>query len=99
MTPLTWMSQGACRGEDIGLFFPDSESTPPVSQLEQARAICRRCPVSASCLCYAMDTQQHGVWGATTDDERSAIRQTARRRAARQRPMAGASPRHGRAAS
>jgi WhiB family redox-sensing transcriptional regulator len=99
MTTLSWMSQGACRGEDIRLFFPDSESTPSVSQLEQARAICRRCPVSASCLCYAMDTQQHGVWGATTDDERSAIRQTARRHSARHRALAGSSPRRGSAAS
>jgi WhiB family redox-sensing transcriptional regulator len=83
MSTLVWMSRGACHGEDTGLFFPDGESGSSVRQIEQARAICRRCPVCASCLRYAMDTRQHGIWGATTDDERRAIRQTARRHSAR----------------
>jgi WhiB family transcriptional regulator, redox-sensing transcriptional regulator len=81
MTTLAWMSRGACRGEDPGLFFPAGESGPSLRQIERARTICRRCPVLATCLRYAMDTGQQGIWGATTDDERRAIRQTARRRA------------------
>jgi WhiB family transcriptional regulator, redox-sensing transcriptional regulator len=83
MTGLSWMSRGACRGEDPGLFFPLSESGSSLRQIERARAICRRCPVLTTCLPYAIDTHQEGIWGATTDDERRAIRQSARRHAAR----------------
>jgi WhiB family transcriptional regulator, redox-sensing transcriptional regulator len=83
MTALSWMSQGACRGEDPGLFFPLSESGSSIRQIERARAICRRCPVLNTCLRYAMDTHQEGIWGATTDDERRAMQRAARRNAAR----------------
>jgi WhiB family transcriptional regulator, redox-sensing transcriptional regulator len=81
MTVLAWMAQGACRGEDPGLFSPVSECGPSLRQTERARAICRRCPVVADCLRYAMGTGQEGIWGATTDGERRAMRQTARRQA------------------
>jgi WhiB family transcriptional regulator, redox-sensing transcriptional regulator len=83
MTGLSWMSRGACRGGDPGLFFPLSESGSSLWQIEQARAICRRCPVLTTCLRYAMDTGQEGIWGGTTDDERRAIHRSARRNAAR----------------
>jgi WhiB family transcriptional regulator, redox-sensing transcriptional regulator len=89
MTILAWMSQGACRSEDPGLFFPVSEIGPSLRQVEQARAVCRLCPVLATCLRYAMDTSQQGIWGATTDEERRAMRRAARRDNAR-RAMAGA---------
>jgi WhiB family transcriptional regulator, redox-sensing transcriptional regulator len=89
MTTLAWMSHGACRGEDPGLFFPLGESGTSLRQVERARAVCRSCPVLTTCLRYAMDTGQQGIWGATTDDERRAMRQTARRHAAR-RVMSGA---------
>jgi WhiB family transcriptional regulator, redox-sensing transcriptional regulator len=79
MTTLAWMSQAACRGEDPGLFFPVGETGPPLRQVERALAVCRRCPVLATCRRYAMDTGQQGIWGATTDDERRAMRRAARR--------------------
>jgi WhiB family transcriptional regulator, redox-sensing transcriptional regulator len=89
MTALSWMSSGACRSEDTRLFFPLTESGPSLRQIERARAICRHCPVLTTCLRYAMDTGQHGIWGATTDDERRAMQQAARRNATR-RVMSGA---------
>jgi WhiB family transcriptional regulator, redox-sensing transcriptional regulator len=82
MTALAWMPEGACRSEDPGLFFPVSEIGPSLWQVERARTVCRRCPVLATCLRYAMDTGQHGIWGATTDGERRAMQQRARRHAA-----------------
>jgi WhiB family transcriptional regulator, redox-sensing transcriptional regulator len=83
MTTLAWMSRSACHGEDPGLFFPISESGPSLRQIERARTTCGRCPVLTTCLRYAMHTRPHGIWGATTDDERRAIRQPVRRHAAR----------------
>jgi WhiB family transcriptional regulator, redox-sensing transcriptional regulator len=90
MTALSWMSRGACRGEDPGLFFPLTESGSSLRQIERARAVCGRCPVQATCLRYAIDTRQQGIWGATTDDERRVMQQPTRRRKAPRRVMSGA---------
>jgi WhiB family transcriptional regulator, redox-sensing transcriptional regulator len=70
--PADWRAQGACRREDPELFFPVAH---------RARAICRRCPVRAECLSFALETvQDHGVWGGTSEDERRALRRNRRRR-------------------
>jgi WhiB family redox-sensing transcriptional regulator len=70
MNALSWMLRGACCDDDPWLFFPLSESGSSLRQIERARALCGRRPVLAGCLRYVMDTHQHGIWGATTDDER-----------------------------
>ena len=80
--PADWMSHGACRGADPELFFPVRELGPSPRKIEQAKAICGRCPVRLACLSYAADTRQHGIWGGTTDDERRAMLAAARRNAA-----------------
>ena len=56
---------------------------PP--QIEEAKAVCRRCPVVEPCLQWALESgQDAGVWGGLTEDERRALkRRTARARAAR----------------
>jgi WhiB family redox-sensing transcriptional regulator len=79
--PADWRAQGACRREDPELFFPVAEAGPALVQLDRARAICRRCPVRAECLSFALETvQDHGVWGGTSEDERRALRRNRRRR-------------------
>jgi WhiB family redox-sensing transcriptional regulator len=51
-------------------------------QIEEAKAVCRRCTVIDECLSWAMETgQDSGVWGGLSEDERRAVK----RRAARQR--------------
>ncbi len=53
--------------------------------IERAKAICSICPVTASCLEYALETnQRNGTWAGTTEDERRSLRRkwlAARRRA------------------
>lgn len=81
---LDWRTDAACLDVDPELFFPIGNAGPALRQIEQAKAICRRCPVAATCLTWAMDTkQEHGVWGGLTEDERRARRrrQTKLRRA------------------
>jgi WhiB family redox-sensing transcriptional regulator len=74
--------QAACREEDPELFFAIGESGPALLQIEEAKAVCRRCPVVAQCLQWALETgQDAGVWGAKSEDERRAMK----RRAARNR--------------
>ena len=72
---LGWMSLGACHGEDPELFFPCAGNGAALHQITAAKAVCARCPVRATCLAYAVKTGQDGIWGATTREERRALRQ------------------------
>ncbi|EFE71205.1 MULTISPECIES: WhiB family transcriptional regulator [Streptomyces] len=77
-----WRNRAACRTEDPDLFFPIGTSGPALLQTEQAKAVCRRCPVREQCLQWALDTGQSiGVWGGTSETERRALKRriTARR--------------------
>ncbi|OLT18159.1 transcription factor WhiB [Pseudonocardia sp. CNS-139] len=74
-----WRLRAACRDEDPELFFPVSATGPGARQIARAKAVCARCPVRAECLAYALDEGlAHGVFGGTTEDERRALRRTAR---------------------
>ena len=78
-----WRERAACRHEDPDLFFPIGTTGPALVQTEQAKAVCRHCPVTERCLEWALDTGQSiGVWGGTSETERRAL---ARRRAAARR--------------
>ncbi|WP_081241177.1 WhiB family transcriptional regulator [Streptomyces viridosporus] len=70
-----WRNRAACRTEDPDLFFPIGSSGPALLQTEQAKAVCRRCPVREQCLQWALDTGQSiGVWGGTSETERRALK-------------------------
>ncbi|MBZ6231421.1 WhiB family transcriptional regulator [Streptomyces olivaceus] len=78
-----WREHAACRTEDPDLFFPIGTTGPAALQTEQAKAVCRVCPVREQCLRWALDTGQTlGVWGGTGELERRALR---RRESARRR--------------
>ncbi|MFE2462220.1 WhiB family transcriptional regulator [Streptomyces sp. NPDC059402] len=78
-----WREYAACRTEDPDLFFPIGTTGPAALQTEQAKAVCRTCPVREQCLRWALDTGQTiGVWGGTSELERRALK---RREAARRR--------------
>jgi WhiB family redox-sensing transcriptional regulator len=70
-----WRNYAACRDVDPDLFFPLGTSGSSLLQIEEARQICRTCPVSAPCLEWALDSGHAGVWGGTTEDERRSRRQ------------------------
>jgi WhiB family redox-sensing transcriptional regulator len=69
-----WRDRAACTGEDPELFFPDGNTGPALRQIEEAKAVCRRCEVAQTCLRWALDTgQDAGVWGGMSEDERRAL--------------------------
>lgn len=77
--PEDWRHRGACRDEDPELFFTLGNGGPPsramLAQIAEAKAVCRRCPVAASCLAWALETGvDHGVWGGMSDTERRALK-------------------------
>ena len=52
-----WRDGAACVGEDPELFFPTSTSGTSIWQIEEARGVCRRCPVTTDCLAWALDAR------------------------------------------
>jgi len=80
---MDWRSEAACREVDPELFFPIGNSGPALLQIEEAKQVCRRCPVMQECLHWAIDSgQDAGVWGGMSEDERRALkRRTIRLRA------------------
>lgn len=79
---MDWRHRAACLDEDPELFFPIGNTGPALHQIEQAKAVCHRCPVLQTCLEWALESgQDAGIWGGLSEDERRALR----RRTARQR--------------
>lgn len=80
--PGDWAERAACRGVDDEIFFPPGvdgshKGRPPTARMdkdwEDARAVCRRCPVRLECLEFALATgQEYGMWGGLTPPERRA---------------------------
>jgi len=70
-----WRDHAACSGLDPDLFFPVSTSGASLTEIEAARRVCQRCPVTTPCLRWALDLGQvSGIWGGTTEEERRALR-------------------------
>ena len=78
-----WRDKASCRDTSPELFFPIGTTGPALGQMEQAKAVCRRCPVISQCLAWALESgQDAGVWGGLSEDERRALkRRNARARA------------------
>jgi WhiB family redox-sensing transcriptional regulator len=84
---LNWWSEAACQYADPDLFFPVS-STGRGGEEARAKLICARCPVREQCLDYAMaaGSPLQGIWGGTSEQDRSRLRRN-HRRAARAREL------------
>ena len=90
-----WRSRSACLDEDPELFFPVGTTGPALCQIEEAKAVCARCPVRAECLQLAIELGvKDGVWGGCTAEEIIHSQRQAQRRAqrARRRADAGTTP-------
>ena len=71
MIEMDWLDQAACRTEHPELFFPAGTTQPARSHLAKAKSVCHRCPVTETCLAWALETgQRYGVWGGLSEDER-----------------------------
>lgn len=62
-----WRRLAACRNASVEIFFDSNDPSP-------ARQLCWSCPVSGSCLSYALRTSQtFGMWGGLTARERAVL--------------------------
>ncbi|MFB6756300.1 WhiB family transcriptional regulator [Streptomyces sp. NPDC048405] len=83
---MDWREKASCRHEDPDLFFPvgNINSGPSLVQVDEAKAVCHRCPVMETCLNWAIGVPpMEGIWGGTTESERRAIRRQLARRTTR----------------
>ena len=48
MRYMDWRHKAACRDEDPELFFPIGNTGPALMQIEEAKLVCHRCPVTTS---------------------------------------------------
>src|SRR5262252_29474 len=88
---MDWRHHAACREVDPELFFPIGNTGPALLQIEEAKRVCRRCPVIEGCLQWAVESgQDSGVWGGMREDERRAYKRRLGR--IRARAHAGAAP-------
>lgn len=79
---MDWRVRGLCLREDPDLFFPigSVNSGPAAVQADEAKAVCRQCPVTEQCLAWALGAGPvEGIWGGTTEGERRALRGRAAR--------------------
>jgi len=94
-----WTDAAACRTEDPDLFHPDGSAGLRV--IEEAKAVCRRCPVADACLQDALDSGQGGIRGGLTEAERASLQRAIARRGLSEDAVAAqvAQARNGRPAS
>jgi WhiB family redox-sensing transcriptional regulator len=72
---MDWRHRAACRDEDPELFFPIGTTGPALRQVDEAKAVCRRCDVVDECLTWSLNSDQDaGVWGGLDEDERRALK-------------------------
>lgn len=71
-----------CSTADPDAFFPIDDfndrsgaKMPSTYANERAaKAVCEECPLKLPCALYAIRTGPQGIWGGTTESERTAIR-------------------------
>lgn len=67
-----WEQAAACRGMDPDLFHPARGE-----RLDRALEVCESCPVTLSCLAYAIQHRiSYGVWGGESERARRELRRT-----------------------
>ena len=69
-----WQLNAACRGMASTWFFhpPDERGDARDSRINNAKAVCRTCPVLTDCLTHALTIPEpYGIWGGLSEDERA----------------------------
>jgi WhiB family transcriptional regulator, redox-sensing transcriptional regulator len=69
----SWAERAACQGRTELFFPPHGERPEPRQRREQeARSICRACPVLEACRLEARQQREYGFWGGESEEERAA---------------------------
>ena len=74
LLPPRFEQPALCAETDPEVFFPDKGG-----ETGAAKSVCRRCKAREECLAWAIEHDEHGVWGGTSRIQRLRIQ---RRRSA-----------------
>lgn len=69
-----WQLAAACRGMASATFFhpPNERGEEREARINNAKTICRTCPVADECLTHALAIPEpYGTWGGLSEDERA----------------------------
>ncbi len=72
MSDLSWILKSICSPDQTALFFSVIEE-----EIQEARRFCEPCPVKEECFQYAIDHNEEGVWGGTSEKQRRRLRSRA----------------------
>lgn len=76
MRKIAWMSDAACKGLDVNMFF-DTYSTTSTNVSPEVKAMCDSCSVKWECYVYAEENHlDYGVFGGLSASQRSNRRKT-----------------------
>src|SRR5205823_5895212 len=79
MSSQGWQAEGACRGWDPDLWFPEKHERDERGRERLVVDVialdrCAVCPVAEPCLTYAVEHDVEGVWAGTTPAQRRELR-------------------------
>ena len=80
-TQIDW-TDAECAGIDTENFYRYENGNQRLDldlYIRPIRALCASCPIWATCLSYAVQHEQFGIWGGMTAVERQAIRDNSNR--------------------
>lgn len=67
-----WRDAAACRDQDPELFFPNGTTGPWALAIEEAKAVCRGCPVMQTCGQWALENKiAFGIFGGLDERQRA----------------------------
>lgn len=69
VVPEPWMADAACAQVDPQLWFPEKGGSS-----REAKRICQACPALQKCLAYALEHDELGIWGGTSERQRKQLR-------------------------
>lgn len=67
--------EAACRGSGLDWFPPHHDLRAEAAAIN----VCRTCPHQAECLAWAIEHDERGIWGGTTDRERLRVKSRGKR--------------------
>lgn len=71
---MEWMDEAACKGSSEFFYADSTDKKENTKKESQAKIICKKCPVSAECLLFAIENDESfGIWGSFAPKERSIL--------------------------
>lgn len=65
-----WWEKAQCKGRPTEDFYPDSSTASIPLDIQR---LCDTCPAQGDCLTHALIRRESGIWGGTTEAQRTAI--------------------------